>query len=299
MVSGAKKKATVLEENLKVANLNNQTERKRLAAAHNSLLSQCLSQEELSQGSLPLKAQLLQLATRQKQLLECFKKQKEINLMLTKFEEAIQAVSTGHGCSNPSQVPSMGVSRVGRVETKSSLNGGGVQVMKGQVTVPNPPTLAAALPNLVRHLQQPVGERGETRLQIPPTVVVSASNPSQTTSSSTRNQLANVSIISASQSRPSHTMQQPQTVLSSNSQSMTNKSSNVQVPSMNKQLLSDSGGVAAAKAPLSSTDLSQPVPLPDLIKQGFIKPGVDCISCLIMVSQASLVIHRGDLLLDG
>ena len=167
--------------------------------------------------------------------------------------------------------------------------------MKGQITGPNPSTIAAALPNLVHHLQQPVvGERGETRLQIPPTIVVSASNPSQTTSSSTCNQLANISIVSVSQSRPSHPMQQLQTVLSSNSQSMTNKSSNVQVPSMNKQLISDSsggGGVAAAKAPLTSTDLSQPVPLPDLIKQGFIKPGVDCISCLIMVSQASLMYY--------
>ena len=212
--------------------------------------------------------------------------------MLIRLEEASQSVSTG--CSNPSQAPSTDINRADRVETKSSLSGGGIQVMKGKVMVPNPSTLAAALPNLVRHLQQPVtGERGETCLQIPPTVVVSASNPSQTASSSTRNQLADVPIVSASQSRLSHTMRQPQTVLPSNSQSMTNKSSNVQVHSMNKQLISDSGGggVAAAKAPLTSTDLSQPVPLPDLIKQGFIKPGVDCISCLIMVSQASLMYY--------
>ena len=214
--------------------------------------------------------------------------------MLIRLEEASQSVSTG--CSNPSQAPSTGVNRVDGVETKSSLSGGRVQLMKGKITVPNPSTLTAALPNLVRHLQQPVtGERGETHLQIPPTVVVSASNPSQTTSSSTRNKSADAPIIvSASQAKPFHTMHQPQTVLPSNSQSMTNRSSNLQVLSMNQQLISDSGGgggVAVAKAPLTSTDLSQPVPLPDLIKQGFIKPGVDCISCLIMVSQASLMYY--------
>lgn len=289
MVSEAKKKATILEENLKAANFSNQAERKRLAAAHSSLLSQCLSQEELSQGSQPLKAQLLQLAMRQKQLLECFKKQKEINLMLTKLEETTQSVSTGH--SNPSQVPSMGVNRVDRVEAKSSLSAG-VQVMKGQV-VPNRSNLAAALPNLVRHLCQPVGQREETRLQNQPTVVVSTFKPSQTTTSSTHNHASNIS----SQTRPSH-VQQPQTLLPSNSRSMTSKSSSVQVPSVNKQL-SDGGsggsGVAAAKVPLFSTDLSQPVPLPDLIEQGFIKPGVDCISCLIMVNQALVITLRGDL----
>lgn len=291
MVSEAKKNATVLEENLKAANLSNQAERKKLAAAHSSLLSQCLSQEELSQGSQPLKAQLLQLATRQKQLLECFKKQKEINLMLTKLEETTQSVSTGH--SNPSQVPSMGGNRVDRVEAKSSLSAG-VQVMKGQV-VPNRSNLAAALPNLVRHLRQPVssfpgevsqpvGQREETRLQNQPTVVVSTSKPSHTTSSSAHN---HTSIIS-SQTRLSH-MHQPRTLLPSSSQSMTSKSGSVQIPSANKQLSDGGGGgsgIAAAKVPLSSTDLSQPVPLPDLIKQGFIKPGVDCISCLIMVNQA-------------
>lgn len=299
VVSEAKKKATLLEDNLKAANLSNQAERKRLAAAHSSLLSQHLSQEELNQGSQPLKAQLLQLATRQKQLLECFKKQKEMNLMLTKLEETTKTVSTGH--SNPSQaLASVGVSTVDRTEAKSCLSAG-VQVMKGHV-VPTPSTLAAALPNLVRHLRQPVGEREETRLQSQPKVTINASKPSQTTGTSTHNQFTDVSAASiiSSHSRPSHSsMHQPQTTLPSNSQSMTSKSSSVHVPSVNKQL-SDSGGnagggvnssgVAAAKIPLSSTDLSQPVPLPDLIKQGFIKPGVDRISCLIMVKQASLIL---------
>ena len=292
MVSEAKKKATILEENLKAANLSNQAERKRLAAAHSSLLSQCLSQEELSQGSQPLKAQLLQLATRQKQLLECFKKQKEINLMLTKLEETTQSVSTGH--SNPSRVPSMGVSKMDRVEAENSLCVG-VQAMKGQL-VPNPSTLAAALPNLVRHLRQPVGE---TCLQNQPTVIISTSKSSQTTSSSTHN---HASVIS-SQVRPSH-VQQPQTLLPSNPQSMTSKNSSAQVMSVNEQIPDDGGGgggggVAVARVPLSSTDLSQPVPLPDLIKQGFIKPGVDCISCLVMVNQASVIVLRGNILLGA
>ena len=90
LVDEAKKKAQLLEENLKTTNLNNQAERKKLAAAHSDLLSQCNSQEELSQGSLSLRAQLLQLAGRQKELLECFKKQKEIKKLLSDLEEKIK-----------------------------------------------------------------------------------------------------------------------------------------------------------------------------------------------------------------
>ena len=201
--------------------------------------------------------------------------------MLTKLEETSQE-STGH--SNPSQVASVGVSRVGGVETESTSSGG-VHAVIGQA-IPNPSTLAAALPNLIRHLRQPAGEREkEFRLQNQPTVVANTctTGPSQTTTiSGTHCQFADVSITS-SQARPSH-MQQLPTVLPSNSQSVTSKNSSME----NKQL-SDSCGdgsavvAVAAKVPPSSADLSQPVPLPDLIKQGFIKPGVDCISCLIMV----------------
>ena len=200
--------------------------------------------------------------------------------MLTKLEETAQSVS-----NHSSQVSSMDVSKADRVDSKSSLS-------RKQQIPPNSSTLAAALPNLVRHLRQPAGQREESRQQNQPTAAVSTSYSSSQISSAGRcNQLAGIyttSIIS-SQARPSHVVQQPHT-LPSSSQSMNSKNSNGPTASANQQL-SGGSGVAAATVPVSSTDLSQPVPLPDLIKHGFIKPGVDCISCVVMVTQTSLILR--------
>lgn len=186
--------------------------------------------------------------------------------MLTKLEETRPAQSVYIGSS---QVSGVCVSKVDGVDSKSQVQ------VKGQI-VQNPSTLVAALPNLVRHLRQPVGQREEAHQHNHPTVAVSASNPSRITSTSTQFAGVSTASIISSQSRMSH-VQQPQILLPSSSQSMTNKNSNGQE---NQQL---SGGSATAKVPVSTTDLSQPVPLSDLIKHGFIKPGVDCISCVVMV----------------
>ena len=226
---------------------------------------------------------------RQKQLLECFKKQKEINLILSKLEETAKTISIGH--SNPSQASSVvGVSNVNTEDGKSFLSG-----VRGKGQVPNPSTLSAALPNLVRHLRQPVERREETLQQNQPTVVAVTSLPSQITGTSmdSGNQFPGISAVSitSTQTRPSH-VQQPKSIPSSGSQSMSSNSSGQILPSVNQQLSGGVGGgsVTAAKVPLSSTDLSQPVPLPDLIKHGFIKPGVDCISCVVMVTQYHLAV---------
>ena len=54
------------------------------------------------------------------------------------------------------------------------------------------------------------------------------------------------------------------------------------VPTVAQPTVAASGG-GGVKLPLSS-DLAQPVPLEDLIKHGFIKPGDGCLSCVVMVS---------------
>ena len=52
---------------------------------------------------------------------------------------------------------------------------------------------------------------------------------------------------------------------------------------------SDASATAAVKVVPLSSEMSQPVPLVDLIKHDFIQPGADRLSCIVMVS----CIHRG------
>ena len=267
-----------------MANLGNQAERKKLAAAHSTLLSQCLSQEELSQGSQPLKAQLLQLATRQKQLLESFKKQKEINSTLIELEEMAKQFAVE--CNNPSQMKLSNVD-ISTVDSEASRNS-----LRGSVVL-NPSTLAAALPNLVRHLRQPMGHGESAPQPSQPAVVVSASCTSQMAATNTRSLFASFSSSSLlpCPTRPSHVQHALPQSLPPCSQTLAGSKlvvSGGQVPSLaHQQLSSSEGGVTTAK--VSSTDLSQPVPLPNLIKHGFIRAGVDCISCVIMVTQAIII----------
>lgn len=254
LVSEARKRATTLEENLKTASHTNQVERKRLAAAHSELLSQCNSQEEVSEGSQPIKARLLQLAGKQKQLLECFKTQKEINMLLSKFEETSKLVS--RSLADPSQMSGL--------VSNTDIAGGGRSSSSGVVArVANPLTLSAALPNLVQHLHQPT--QGLQRNQS------TTANPSQITRALlTQPSSASVLTSQAPSQLPQASLFNSQSNSSSNGRQMTTAT---QQPG---------GDGAAAKMPLSS-DLAQPVPLLDLINHGFVKPGVDCISCVIMV----------------
>ena len=178
MVNDARKKALQLENNLKAANLSNQAQRKKLSAAHSDLLSQCNSQEELSQGAQPLKTQLLQLATKQKQLLECFKRQKEINAALSKLEDAVSECTSLTGTdasktlalanknpqlsavtsksSHTSAAANAGDPQTSAVTNKTSSIADTSNASCGVIeSLPNSSCYLVAIPNLVQHLRHP------------------------------------------------------------------------------------------------------------------------------------------------
>lgn len=80
-----KGKTAAIEQCLKGISAANQTERRRLAEAHASLSRLVSSQEEFIAESQTLKQQLLGLANKQKLLLECFSRQKEIGDLLSQL----------------------------------------------------------------------------------------------------------------------------------------------------------------------------------------------------------------------
>ena len=120
-------RAAEIETHLKAIGLSNQTERKRLAAAH-ATLSKEHSQEEVTKGSQSIRLQLINLASKQKQLLQCFVKQKEITSQLSKMVQHSQlstgAVPTSSNVNLPVVARSQQHSQLstGTVPTSSSVN---------------------------------------------------------------------------------------------------------------------------------------------------------------------------------
>ena len=120
-----KAKSEEIETSLKEISTANQAERRRLASAHSSL-SQQSSSDSCAESSQHLRRQLTSLATRQKTLLQCFRRQKEV-------VEIIETLSA--------------TQRVGGSGAEPERNGESRKM-------PGP---LAAIPNLLQHLKfQPV-----------------------------------------------------------------------------------------------------------------------------------------------
>lgn len=96
-VRNAKESMSVLEGKLKEISQAHQSERKCLASVHTQLSQGTSSQEGGGGGGgQSLRSQLLSLSSRQKRLLECFKKQKEISLKVGELlEREVKAKKTG------------------------------------------------------------------------------------------------------------------------------------------------------------------------------------------------------------
>lgn len=97
-MGSVKEAASDIERQLREVSEAHQAERKELTQMHSRLsLSQgTCSQEEASGESGSLRAQLVSLSTRHRQLLECFKKQREIG---GRVRELIERESKGRRTS--------------------------------------------------------------------------------------------------------------------------------------------------------------------------------------------------------
>ena len=133
-------KATELESSLKEISTANQAERKRLAtAAHTSLSQPQHSQSQgcgVVEGSEHLRRQLLSLAGRQKTLLQCFNTQKELVEKLDKV---------------PVQTPLQCEAESGKSKESSCMRS--KKVSLGH---------SAAIPNLLQHLNHQIPGQVET-----------------------------------------------------------------------------------------------------------------------------------------
>ncbi len=171
----------------------NQCERKRLADAHSSLSVQVNSQEEFISRGHSLQQDLLSLTKKQKLLLECVSRQRELRTELT------QVTSKPKATSQTNTV---------RVSTASNLT---QKVLSSMASLKVSSVSSSSQPVLVQ-----VPTKTAVKVHYKPAVVKNS--------------------------------------------------------------------VPSGKTP-SSGDLSEPVPLDTLIKHGFLEPGVNILSCLILVSE--------------
>ena len=141
-------KAAEIECSLKAISAANQAERKRLATAHHtSLTQQSQSQLDVSAeavtvmegDSQSIRQQLLSLATRQKRLLQCFRTQKEVTERLGRLSEQCKSQT---------------------IDVVSGLGSRGLEGEKRQGGLGAGPAkssrLSAAIPNLSQHLRPPL-----------------------------------------------------------------------------------------------------------------------------------------------
>ena len=225
LLTQAKAQAASFEQNLESIGTANQTERKRLAQAHSTLSQRVTSQQELVLESQALQRQLLSLTKKQKHLLECVSRQKDIRAQLAAPKTAQLAV--------PKTV---------------------------QLAAPKTAQLAAPK---------------TAQLAVPKTVQLAAPSKITTTqrSTDTRATAQNVHPSMAS--------------LQVSSNTLSNRSVNLLPPTTvptNAQLRPEVLLKPVAVKTTSSADLGEPVPLDTLIKHGFIQPGPNILSCLILVS---------------
>ncbi len=206
LLTQAKAQAASFEQNLESIGTANQTERKRLAQAHSTLSQRVTSQQELVLESQALQRQLLSLTKKQKHLLECVSRQKDIRAQLAVPKTAQLAVPKTAQLAAPKTVQLAVPSKITTTQRSTDTRA------TAQNVHPSMASLQVSLSNRSVNL-------------LPPTTV------------------------------PTNAQLRPEVLLK-----------------------------PVAVKTTSSADLGEPVPLDTLIKHGFIQPGPNILSCLILVS---------------
>ena len=276
VVDSLRERAADLDRQLKAISLANQNARKKLAAAHASL-SQGHSQQEIAEESQSLHRQLLSLAAKQKQLLQCCVKQKEIASKLSRLHEK-QREKNRQQPTDPSSVKS-----TTRVGTQGSCV---------------PTNISVALPNLTQHLKPPA-----TKTIVGPTVASTISQMQHHNSAQTQMHPRSYPLqpqsagIVAMQPKASDRCQQPQSTVTvvpthrlrpEHGAVQSSVLSTGQCAERQQILRNDTASNVGPADPLfqgkRSSDLAHPVPLDILVKHNFMQPGTDYISCKLIVS---------------
>lgn len=229
-----KKKVLVIEVNLKAISSANQSERKRLAGVHSTLSQHTNSQQDFVEGSQSLRQELLTLAGKQKQLLDCFTKQKEIGNQVRKLSVQV-----------PKQNELRGVTEMSNHIQQASTNQG-------------PPAVSGDQHTTVIARPMSINKRDLSSLS-----TLQISRPSSQSGQS----------IPGSNHKESNHL----TTLPTASR-VSQKTTHLVQPSA---AMKDSRMLPSKLTP--SKDLAHPVPLETLIEHGFIEPGVNCLSCVILV----------------
>ena len=293
---------TAVEQQLKTISAANQRDRKALAASHASLHKhQGCSKEDVAQRSQSIREKLLDLASKQKRLLQCFVIQKEIASRLNKLLEQWK----------DAEQHNTGTSGSGRARSSTLPPVHGL-----------PPSVSAALPDLARHLRATSGGASgslnsadtQSGLQI------TSSNSSDKTarlsktnqqSSKISNQIRGITPglfqLAEHHSLPAPSLsplrQVSTRLTAANTPTATTTTDTavtttiqatgpklpplIQQPDPTWSTKSTSQGelLQSQEAGKLPPDLAQPVPLDILIRHGFILPGGDCISCSLMVCE--------------
>ena len=278
-VDSLRERAADLDQQLKAISLTNQNARKTLAAAHASL-SRGHSQQEIAKESQSLHRQLLSLAAKQKQLLQCCVKQKEIASKLSTLCEKQREQNSQHP-TNPSLVKST---------TRLGTQGSCV-----------PTNISVALPNLTQHLKPPAAKTivGPTvastinqtqHYNLTEAQMYPRSYPPQPQSQGIvamqpkaldrcQQPQSTVTVVPTHQLQPQHGVVQSSVL------------STAQCGERQQILKHDTASNVGPGDPLvqgkRSSDLAHPVPLDILVKHNFMQPGTDCISCKLIVSFVS------------
>lgn len=271
-------RASDIERHLKAIGLANQNTRKELAAAH-ATLSQSCSQQEIAERSKSLRGQLLSLATKQKQLLQCFVQQKEISRKLRKLLEKHQKSNANQPSVDPSG-------------TTTQIKFTQVGTRTGSI----PANVSAALPNLAKHLKTPAITVANEDIVGPFTMVSAIEQAEQIPSyQRTLNSFqqhsrgAPVTQAKALDKQPQgSTMRVPkqQWLHQENRVAQSKVLDSTQSGEQKQHLKHDTAPNIGTIDPLCrSSDLAQPVPLDTLVKHNFMQPGTDCVSCKLIVSK--------------
>lgn len=275
-VDNLQERASDIERHLKAIGLANQNTRKELAAAH-ATLSQSYSQQEIAERSKSLRGQLLSLATKQKQLLQCFVQQKEISRKLRKLLEKHQKRNANQFSVDPSG-------------TATQIKFTQVGTRTGSI----PANVSAALPNLAKHLKTPAITVASEDIVGPFTMVSAIEQEQIHTYQRTLNSFqqhsrgAPVTQDKALDKQPQgSTMRVPkqQWLHQENRVAQSKVLDSTQSGEQKQHLKHDTAPNIGTIDPLCrSSDLAQPVPLDTLVKHNFMQPGTDCVSCKLIVS---------------
>ncbi len=247
-----KAKAVRFEASLESVGTANQSERIRLAGAHSTLSQRVNSQAEFVSESQSLQRQLLDLTKKQKHLLECVSRQKELRAQLARLGPQLKTTS---------QTSTVQVAAASEL-TQNVLS-----------------SMASLKVSSNTLLSQPVSVLAQ---QVPPEATAKTSFVLQ--SEAPQKPVAKTLFVLQPEA-PQKPIAKTLFVLQPEApQKPVAKTLFVLRPEAPQKAL-ESSTAASSKAP-SSADLSEPVPLDTLIKYGFFQPGPNTLSCLIMVSSS-------------